>query len=81
MTVVADSSPLIILAKLHCFDLLQKLYSTVWISTEVYNEVVVAGAGLPGALQVKAASWIDIKSIHDPASLAAARKKTGLGVG
>jgi predicted nucleic acid-binding protein len=81
VTVVADSSPLIILAKLNCFDLLQRLYSTLCISTEVHSEVVVAGAGLPGAAQVTAASWIEVKAIHDPSSLAAAKKKTGLGVG
>jgi hypothetical protein len=81
VTVVADSSPLIILAKLNCFELLQKLHSTLCISTEVYSEVVVAGAGLPGAAQVATATWIEVKSIQDPAILVAAKKKTGLGVG
>jgi predicted nucleic acid-binding protein len=45
--VVADSSPLIILAKLSVFALLPKLYPRISIATEVYTEVVVAGAGLP----------------------------------
>lgn len=73
--------PLIILAKLDCFHLLQRLYSTLSISSEVYREVVVAGAGLPGATQVKAATWINVKSLHDPVTLAAAKKKIRLGVG
>lgn len=81
MSVVADSSPLIILAKLDCFDLLQKLYSQLVISPEVYAEVVVAGASLPGAANVASSEWIEVKSIHDPASLSAARKKYGLGIG
>jgi predicted nucleic acid-binding protein len=38
--IVADSSPLIVLAKLSLFDLLSKLYPRVYISAEV----VVAGA-------------------------------------
>src|SRR5438128_2230450 len=80
MTVVADSSPLIILAKLDCFDLLQRLYSQLYISTEVYVEVVVAGAGLPGALKVASSEWIRVKPIQDTRWLAA-RKKSGLGVG
>ena len=49
MTVVADSSPLIILTKLGCFDLLHQLFPRVYISPEVQYEVVIAGAGLPGA--------------------------------
>ncbi|HXB22701.1 MAG TPA: hypothetical protein VNV88_15045 [Candidatus Solibacter sp.] len=81
MTVVADSSPLIILAKLNCFDFLRELYSQLCISTEVYEEVVITGAGLPGASQVAASGWIEVRSIHNPATLSAARKKLGLGVG
>ena len=46
MKVVADSSPLIILASLDCFDQLAKTYSRIFITTEVYSEIVVAGAGL-----------------------------------
>jgi len=30
-------------------DSLHKLYELIHISTEVYNEVVIAGAGMPGA--------------------------------
>jgi hypothetical protein len=40
---------LVILAKLACFDLLKKLFPLLYIPTEVYREVVVSGAGLPGA--------------------------------
>ena len=46
MTVVADSSPLVILAKLGCFDLLKRLFPRLYISREVHYEVVVSGAGL-----------------------------------
>ena len=41
MTVVSNSSPLINLARIGCFDLLPKLYGRVYISREVYNEVAV----------------------------------------
>ena len=60
MTVVADSSPLVILAKLSCFDLLNRLFPRLYISTEVHREVVVSGAGLPGASEVAKAStlWV-----------------------
>ena len=81
MKVVADSSPLIVLAKLNVFDLLPKLYQHVYISAEVYAEVVVAGAGLPGASNVAKAEWIEVKPIQNPAELAAAESKFNIGVG
>ena len=40
MTVVSDSSPLVILTKLGYFDLLNRLFSRVYISAEVHDEVV-----------------------------------------
>jgi predicted nucleic acid-binding protein len=79
--VVADSSPLIVLAKLNVFDLLPKLFPHVYISAEVYAEVVVAGAGLPGASSVAKAEWIEVKAIQNPAELAAAESKFNIGVG
>jgi predicted nucleic acid-binding protein len=79
VTVVADSSPLIILAKLGCFDLLERLYPRVYISEEVHNEVVVAGAGLPGASEVSKAKWIRIKPVQS--RLQTVRKSSLLGLG
>jgi len=57
--VVSDSSPLIALAKTDCFPLLQKLYGQIVISGEVYNEVVVAGAGLAGAADTSKSAWTE----------------------
>jgi len=39
--VVSNSSPLISLAKIESFNLLQRLYGSLTISAEVYAEVVV----------------------------------------
>ena len=81
MIVVADSSPLIILAKLDCFDLLNGLFPRLYISAEVYHEVVVAGVGLPGASEVARAGWIEVKQLQNQAGLRAAQEKHALGVG
>ncbi len=81
MTVVSDSSPLITLARIRCFDLLPKLYGRVYISTEVYNEVVIDGAGLPGASQAAQADWIEVRPVQNAAGLAVAITKIGLGAG
>jgi predicted nucleic acid-binding protein len=54
VTIVSNSSPLICLAKIESFNLLQQLYGTLTISAEVYAEVVVLGAGLPEPLRLRA---------------------------
>jgi predicted nucleic acid-binding protein len=79
--VVADSSPLIALAKIGCFDLLEKLYPRLHISGEVYAEIVVAGAGMPGAYQVAKSEWIEVKPLQSPGGLIEASLKNRLGLG
>jgi len=81
VTVVADSSPLVILTKLGCFDLLNRVFARVYISPEVHYEVVIAGAGLPGASEVSKAEWIEVKAVQNPAGLYSAQRKYGLGPG
>jgi hypothetical protein len=81
VTVVADSSPLVILAKLGCFDLLNKLFRRLDISAEVYHEVVVAGAGLPGATEVANAKWVEVRNLQNQVDLLSAQQNYALGVG
>ena len=81
MTAVADSSPLVILTKLGYFDLLNQLFPLLYISAEVHDEVVTAGAGLPGASEVSKAEWIEVKVLQNPAGLYSAQRKYGLGPG
>jgi predicted nucleic acid-binding protein len=78
---VSDSSPLIVLAKLDCFDLLRQIFTRIYISVEVYREVVVAGAGRPGSAEVEKADWIETKALQDEDSLLAAQEKFALGAG
>jgi len=81
VTAAADSSPLVILAKLGCFDLLNRLFARLYISAEVHHEVVIAGAGLPGASEVSRAGWIEVKRLRSPADLPSAQREHGLGPG
>lgn len=81
MTVVADSSPLVILTKLGCFDLLHRLFPRLYISRQVHHEVVVAGAGLPGASEVETADWIEVRTLQNQADLLAAQQNHALGAG
>jgi uncharacterized protein len=79
--VVSNASPLITLARIGHLDALHKLYETVHIPTEVYDEVVIVGAGMPGAAAVSKADWFNVTPVQDAAGLAKAIVKTGLGRG
>lgn len=81
MTVVADSSPLITLAKIGHLELLNRLYQTIMITPQVFDEVVVRGAGLTGSTEIAACKWIEVKAIENVAALADAQKRFALGVG
>ena len=63
MTVVSDASPLVSLARIGKLDLLQQLYGTLFIPEAVRHEIVVAGAGQPGADEVDAADWVHSRRI------------------
>lgn len=49
MIVVADSGPIIALSAVGRLDLLAALYQRIVVPQQVYDEVVVKGAGLPAA--------------------------------
>jgi predicted nucleic acid-binding protein len=78
---VSDSSPLIALSRIRCLDLIAQLIETVHISVEVYDEVVIVGAGLPGSESVPRASWIKVTPVQSVAQLKKTIEETGLGSG
>jgi hypothetical protein len=57
--IVSNASPLINLARTGKLDLLRELYGKLLIPEAVWQEVVVGGAGQPGADEVKGAVWIE----------------------
>lgn len=60
--IIADSSPLIALARIGQLALLPRLYSKTLIPPEVWDEVTVQGKGRPGAKEVNEASWLEIRT-------------------
>jgi predicted nucleic acid-binding protein len=80
LTVVSDSSPLITLAKIRWLELLPLLYQTIAITPQVYDEVVVRGAGLTGSAEIAGSKWIDVKPVKK-ADLTVAHQRFGLGIG
>lgn len=69
MIVIANSTPLIALSKVGKFDLLKDIFGEIIIPQGVYDEVVVQGAGRPGAGKVRKAAWIRTKQVRNQAMI------------
>ncbi len=81
MKVVANSTPLIELSKIKRLDLLRDVYGSIIIPEEVYTEVVIDGAGKPGAAAVKEAQWILCRSVIDKNQVLILHNRTLLDLG
>ena len=79
MTVVSNTSPLINLARIGELNLLHRLYDSIYIPNAVWREVVIDGAGLPGAEQVKASEWITVRSVKNVQLVQALRQELDSG--
>ncbi len=76
MSAVADSSPLILFARIGQLGMLQALFDELLIPPAVYREVVERGRGRPGASEVAGAQWIRVQR---PAGGATGLTKLGAG--
>lgn len=66
MIVVSNTTPLIGLASIQRFDLLQQLFGEIYIAQAVYNETVVGGHEIGGAkYEVATAKWIKTIPVRD----------------
>lgn len=59
---IADSGPLIALARINRLALLPQLSSRILVPPEVWNEVTVHAIDAPGAREVSQAEWVEIMS-------------------
>lgn len=59
---IADSGPLICLARINQLELLSRLFSKILVPPEVWNEVTVRGQGHPGAYEVSQVTWLTIQA-------------------
>lgn len=81
MIVVSNATPLITLAKVGYFDILQKLFTEITISQEVWNEVVVQGASRSGSGETAQASWVHVVPLTKATQLSTWRTQHNLGAG
>lgn len=65
MSIVSDSSPLISLARISQLDLLRHLYGEIIVPEAVWQEVVVDGAGQPGAETIRQAPWVRCIAVNN----------------
>jgi len=79
MSVVSNASPLISLALAGQLDLLRQLYGELVIPESVWREVVLEGAGQPGAKEVETAEWIRVQSAANRELVQALRQELDAG--
>lgn len=79
MIVVSNAGPIIALARIEKLYLLQTLYGELLIPTAVQKEVTGLPADLPGAREVKTASWIKVSGVSDALSVSLLRERLDAG--
>lgn len=79
MNVVCDSSTLIALSRIGHLDILKKVLRSLKIPPAVYGDVVIKGAGRPGAIEVKEAKWIEKRNVSDQGLVKRLNVNLGLG--
>jgi predicted nucleic acid-binding protein len=79
VNLVLDSSALITLARIGRLDLLRQLARAVHIPEAVYEEVVLAGQGRHGSVEVAQAQWISRHQVQDQAAVVPLRARVGKG--
>lgn len=79
MIVVANAGPLIALARIGRFDLLQSLYGQLHIPPAVRDEVATLARGHPAAKEVGTASWIRIVDVRDMTAVQLLKERLDAG--
>lgn len=79
MIVISNTSPIINLAVVGRLGLLRQLYGKVTIPRAVYDEIVLSGAGQPGAVEAQTADWIEMKVVSDLARAASLQLELDAG--
>lgn len=79
MIVVSDTSPVVNLAAIGQLELLRQLYGAVVIPQAVHHEIVVVGAGQPGAAEVEASDWIETRPVTSQSIVASLQMEVDEG--
>ena len=69
------------LARIGQLEPLRWISPVIHIATQVFDEIVIAGAGKPGSAAVAAASWIQVVALQDLRLFELEQLASGLGAG
>jgi predicted nucleic acid-binding protein len=67
------------LARIQSLNLLRQLYGKIIIPEAVWQEVVIEGAGQPGAEEIKGAAWIRRQAVANRSLVLALRQELDAG--
>jgi predicted nucleic acid-binding protein len=79
MIIIADASPLISLAEIGRFGLLEQIYHEIVVPPAVFSEVVTRGRSRPGADEIKGADWIQLQGPANLQQVQILARKLGAG--
>jgi len=79
VSVVSNASPLISLARLGHLEWLQALYGELLVPEAVWRELVIDGAGQPGAAELERAPWVRCCAVRNRPLVEALRQHLGAG--
>jgi hypothetical protein len=65
MSMVADASPILSFARANRLEVLHQVVGTLTIPDAVHQDIVVRGAGKPGAQEIRQSTWIQRVSVRD----------------
>jgi uncharacterized protein len=65
LKVVSNSSVLISLSTINKLELLKEKFGIIQVPQAVWTEVVVAGEGEPGSIEIRNADWIEKHNVSD----------------
>jgi hypothetical protein len=71
--------PLINLAIIGHLDLIPHLFHSVILPQRVFEEIVTAGAGLPGAAEIRRAGWVEVRASHNQSLVQSLQKELDPG--
>ena len=77
--VVSNTSPLIALTEIGLLSLIPQLYGTITLPGAVFDEITVAGAGAPGADEIREAGWVTTVRLDDTPLVRALRLELDAG--
>jgi predicted nucleic acid-binding protein len=79
MIVVSNTSPLTNLVAIGQFDLLRRLYASLYIPAGVWEDLNASGQHWPGRDEVAAADWIQTRAVKNQTLVTALRRDLDRG--